>query len=197
VKFEMAKNSLFAILLRSPWWVSFGIASVIVLLVIAFLPTQYAPFAAVSAVPFLGISCYTGWQQLRAPSAAQVERTLQAVATMSWRDFAAAVEAAYRRQGYSVERLNAADVDFELHKGGGAILVSCKRWKAARVGADQLRDLHAARIAREAQDSICIATGELTDSARSYAASNRIQMVQGTALAQLLGPLPAGRTTAR
>ena len=38
MKFKMAPNSGFAILLRSPWWVSFAIAAVIVLLCGALLP---------------------------------------------------------------------------------------------------------------------------------------------------------------
>jgi len=32
VKFEMAKNSLFAVLLRSPWWISAAIAFSLALL---------------------------------------------------------------------------------------------------------------------------------------------------------------------
>ena len=32
MKFRMAKNSLFAVLLRSPWWISAAIAAALVLL---------------------------------------------------------------------------------------------------------------------------------------------------------------------
>ena len=39
MKFEMAKNSLFAVLLRSQWWISFAIAAGIVALVKAIMPT--------------------------------------------------------------------------------------------------------------------------------------------------------------
>ena len=47
----MAKNSLFAILLRSPWWISFAIAAAIILVCGAFLPREIAPFAALGALP--------------------------------------------------------------------------------------------------------------------------------------------------
>ena len=32
MKFQMAKNSLFAVLLRSPWWVSIAVAAAVALL---------------------------------------------------------------------------------------------------------------------------------------------------------------------
>ena len=61
----MAPNSGFAILLRSPWWVSFAIAAVIVLLCGALLPAHLAPFAAVGALPVAVIGCIAGWRQWR------------------------------------------------------------------------------------------------------------------------------------
>jgi restriction system protein len=41
MKFQMAKNSLFAILLRSPWWASAGLGVVLGLLGAALLPEAY------------------------------------------------------------------------------------------------------------------------------------------------------------
>ena len=38
MKFKMAEKSLFAILLRSPWWISFVVVGVIVLAAGALLP---------------------------------------------------------------------------------------------------------------------------------------------------------------
>jgi restriction system protein len=38
MKFKMSEKSLFAILLRSPWWVSFLIGALLVLLTRVFLP---------------------------------------------------------------------------------------------------------------------------------------------------------------
>ncbi|MDO8420135.1 MAG: restriction endonuclease, partial [Rubrivivax sp.] len=40
MKFQMAKNSLFATLLRSPWWISAVIALVLGLLGAALLPDR-------------------------------------------------------------------------------------------------------------------------------------------------------------
>ena len=88
MKFKMAPNSGFAILLRSPWWVSFAIAAVIVLLCGALLPAHLAPFAAVGALPVAVIGCIAGWRQWRAPSAARVAAMHAQLQTWPWHSLA-------------------------------------------------------------------------------------------------------------
>ena len=46
MKLKMAPNSLFAILLRSPWWISVGIAVVMGLLSAALLPEGFRVIGA-------------------------------------------------------------------------------------------------------------------------------------------------------
>lgn len=183
MKFQMAKNSLFAILLRSPWWISFAIAAGLFAAVILWLPGLYAFFVA---LPFMVIACYAGWNQLREPSAVRVADTLEAIRAMSWNDFSGAIEDAFRRDGYSVSRLGGAQADFELTKAGRVSLVGCKRWKVARTGVEPLRELHATRRARDAHECIHVAAGEITDNARAFAAENNIRLVHGVELTKLL-----------
>lgn len=183
MKFQMAKNSLFAILLRSPWWTSFAIAAGLFAAASFWLPGLYAFFIA---LPFMVIACYVGWRQLREPSAARVTDTLEAIRAMSWNDFSGAIEDAFRRDGYSVSRLGGAQADFELTKAGRVSLVGCKRWKVARTGIEPLRELHAARLARDAHECIHVAAGEITDNARAFAAEKNIRLVHGAELAKLL-----------
>ena len=76
MKFPMAKDSLFAILMRSPWWISIVAAAGVVAAVRLVVPEVYAFFAA---LPFIVIGAAAGWRQLRAPSAARVAGTLEAV----------------------------------------------------------------------------------------------------------------------
>ena len=182
MKLELNKNSLFAVLLRSPWWVSALVAIGLVVGLRLLIPTSYAVFAA---LPFAVIAAYVGWQQLRAPSARRIARTLERLRAMSWEDFSAAVEEAYRREGYTVSRL-AAQVDFELLQGSRSTLVACKRWKATRTGIEPLRELEAARRAREAHGCIYVAAGEITEQAREFAAQKSIRLVHGAELAKLL-----------
>src|SRR5436190_5851007 len=106
----MNKNSLFAVLLRSPWWISFAVAvgtavASRFVLVKFDMPEPYAIFVA---LPFIVIGCVAGWQQLRAPSVERVAATLESLRALSWNDFSAALEQAFRRDGYSVGRLNIA-----------------------------------------------------------------------------------------
>jgi restriction system protein len=182
----MAKNSLFAILLRSPWWISVAVALGIVLVAGAMLPERYAPYGATGAVPFLVVGAIGAWKQLRRPSAGQVAQTLEAVGRMSWGDFSNTMEDAFRRDGYAVTRVHKPQFDFELTKAGRTALVSGKRWKVTRTGIEPLRQLYAAQQSREADECIYIAAGELTDNAREFAAQKKIQLLQGGELAQLL-----------
>jgi restriction system protein len=92
MKLRMAKNSLFAILLRSPWWISALIALVLALLAIALLPERFRVVGALSGLPFAVIAAIAAVRQWRLPSAARVAQTQQALATMAWPAFAALLE---------------------------------------------------------------------------------------------------------
>jgi restriction system protein len=183
MKFRMHENSLFAVLLRSPWWISIAIAAGIVVAVRLIVPTSYAVFAA---LPFVVIGAIAGWRQLRRPSASRVADTLEALRAMSWGDFSGALEDAFRRDGYTVSRLAGPAADFEMTKDGRVALVACKRWKVARTGVEPLRDLDAARRAREAHESIYVAAGEITDGALKFAREKGIRVVHGAELVRLL-----------
>lgn len=184
----MNKNSLFAVLLRSPWWISIAVAAgtaVVARFALAkfSLPEIYAVFVC---LPFVVIGSYAGWQQLRAPSAASIAATLEALRALSWDDFSSAIEDAFRRDGYGVSRLNIDGADLELTRSGRVSLVGCKRWKVARAGVEPLRELDAARHARDAHECIHVAAGEFTDNARAFAAGKNIRLLHGAELAKLL-----------
>ena len=183
---EMNKNSLFAILLRSPWWISIAVAAGLFAVARMLLPEAYALYAIFVALPFFVIGCYAGWQQLRAPGAERVAATLESLRGLSWDAFSAALEDAYRRDGYVVTRLNIAGADLELTKSARVTLVCGKRWKVARAGIEPLRELDAARQAREAHECIFVAAGDITDNARAFAAEKNIRLLHGAELAKLL-----------
>jgi len=186
VKWKMSENSVFAILLRSPWWMSVGVAGAIAGVALALLPATYKTLGATLCIPFLVIAAIAAWRQWQVPSAARVDKTIEAVRAMSRSDFVTAVEAAYLRDGYAVTRVSDAHADLELKQEWRTALVSCKRWKVARIGVEALRELLAAKEARELREGVFIATGEITDSARKFAAENGIRLVGGPELAQLL-----------
>ena len=191
----MSENSLFAYLLRSPWWVSVAVALTLVLLARFVLPDEYVFYALSFAVPFVITALMAAWKQRHVPSEARVESTLEAVTAMSWRDFSALVEQAYQREGFTVTRSNGA-ADFTLVKGNRTVLLCGKRWKAANHGLEPLRELDAARRSQEANEAIYIAAGQVTDNARRFAAEHRIRLMEGPELTQLLR-LPKSATKAK
>ena len=190
MKLKMAENSLFAILMRSPWWMSFGIAAGLVGLAAAALPPAWTFYGMFAAAPFVVTGTIAGMRQFRAPSAVRVEETLSAIRVMSSTDFAAAVASALRAEGFEVTRVDRGEADFEARKASRTTLVGCKRFKVARTGIKPLQDLHAAMNAREADDAIYVTAGELTDQAAQFAARNRIRVVR---CADLVAWFPATR----
>lgn len=186
MKLKFAKNSLFAILLRSPWWISLLIVVGIALVSVALLPAPYVPFGVIGGFPFLVIGIMAAWRQRHAPSPARTAEVLGHAAGMSWRDFSGVIERAFVRQGYTVTRLTSTAADFSLLKGARVTLVSCKRWKAARHGVEALRDLFAAKQAQGADECTYISLAPVTENARRYAAQQGVQLMFKGELAQLL-----------
>jgi len=184
MKLEMNQNSLFAILLRKPWWVSAAIAGGVFALARIWLPPLYAAFVP---LPFIVIGVYAGWQQLRAPSAARVAEGVAVLRGMSWEEFSAALEAAFRREGYEVSRFSGPQADFQLARAGRTSLVAAKRWKATRAGIEPLRELHAAGRAAEAQELIYVTTGEVTDNAGRFAAEKNVRVLRDAELIKRIG----------
>ena len=202
----MAKNSLFAVLLRSPWWVSLLIALALALLAGALLPVGYRAAGALASFPFVVIGAMAARRQWQLPSAARVAQTQVAVSAMVWPAFAGLLEQAFARDGHVVRRGAAAPVDFALERQGRTMLVSARRWKSARTGLDALRALQAAREAAEAEgaegtggpvDALYIGLAELTDNARAFATERRITVWQAPELALALRGMPLGPTAAR
>jgi restriction system protein len=181
--FKMKENSLFALLLRSPWWLSFAVAAGMFALLRFFLP---APYAAFGTLPFLVIGAIAGWRQLRAPSPKRVAARLEAMRALSREDFAAALAEGFRRQGYDVSSIGAGPAELELKRAGRVSLVACRRWKATHTGIEPLRELHAAAQARDAHECIYVASGELTGAARVFATQKNIRLLSSSELVRML-----------
>jgi restriction system protein len=181
----MAEKSLFAVLLRSPWWMSLGVGVLVVLAARAFAPVQYWLFAAMGAVPFAVIAIIAAVKQWGRPSAARTEAVAARVRAMPWREFAQALEDAFTRDGAQVQRIEGA-ADLAVTRGGRTALVAARRWKAARHGAEGLAALHAQMRERDASECTYVALGELSEQARAFAKANGVQVMQDAGLAELL-----------
>jgi restriction system protein len=186
MKFKMAPNSLFAVLLRSPWWISIAIALLFAAVAHALLPEQFKMVGALGGLPFAAVGLVALGRQLRAPSAKRADAILQAVSRMGWTEFCQALENAFARDGYIVERLQGGAADLLLRREGRTTLVSAKRWKAARHGEDHVQALHAAAQARDASGCLYVALGELSPNAQRIATAHGVELVQSAGLVHLL-----------
>lgn len=191
MRLKMAQNSLFAVLLRSSWWISLAVALVVVGASRALLPSDYWVFGAMGAFPFVVIAGIALVRQLRRPSERHVQAILERVRAMNWREFSQALDEAFTRDGCRVERLEGGAADLAVTRGGRTALVAARRWKAARHGEEGLAALHAQMRERDATECTYIALGELSANAQRFAKANGVKVLQEDGLVQLLRALPA------
>lgn len=189
MKFQMAPNSLFAILLRSPWWISIALAVLIIAVSHALLPEDLRMFGAAGGLPFLVLGALALRRQWNAPSAGQVVAVEQRLRALSWPEFSSLLAQGFQRQGYAVEPVSGG-ADLLLRQGGRQVLVSAKRWKAARHGEEAVQALVQAMRTREASAGVYVALGELSPQAIRAASGHRVELYQAPALAQLLRGVP-------
>jgi restriction system protein len=183
---KLPENSLFAILLRARWWVSFGVAAIAFALIRLLVPTPYAAFGA---SPFLVIALVVLWRELRRPGAKKVAAALDRARAMSAEEFSRTLEEAFRREGYGVARLDGGKggaVDLELTHEGRTTLVACRRWKATRTGVEPLREFDAATAGRGVFSRMYVAVGEVTENAKAFAKEKSIRLLHDEELARLL-----------
>lgn len=181
MKWQMSEKSLFAVLLRSPWWVSVLVALGSFLALRLILPEVYAFFGS---LPFVVIAVVATWKQLRAPSAAKIAAGLEALRAISWEEFAPALEGGFRREGYAVKRAQGT-ADFELEKAGRVSLVCARRWKASVTGVEPLRDLVVAGEKKGAGECVYVFAGDMTPNARGFAQEKRVRLVEGAEIVRL------------
>ncbi|PUE19188.1 restriction endonuclease [Limnohabitans sp. MMS-10A-160] len=186
MKLKMSEKSLFATLLRAPWWVSFVVMLAVALAAGALLPDAYKTAGMLGGFPFLVIGVMAAWRQRNALSNDRIDALTGQARAMAWREFAAVVETALRKQGFEVRPLNNGPADFKIEKNGRITLVSAKRWKAASVGAEPLRELLAAVESQEAFSCSCMSLGSFSPAAVALAQQHPLQLLGPTEIAQLV-----------
>lgn len=109
---------------------------------------------------------------------------------LSWLDFEANVGEAFRRSGYVVEQRGGRSpdggVDLVLHKDGVMTIAQCKHWKARPVGVTTVRELLGVVTAARATSGILATSGTFTQEARDFARDQRIALIDGAALWDLI-----------
>lgn len=186
MKFKMSERSLFATLLRAPWWVSFVVMAGVALVAGALLPEQYKGVGMLGSFPFLVIGLMAAWRQRNSISEQRIAELVEQARAMAWREFADLMAQALRQQGFVVTPLTGGAADFQLEKQGRMSLVSAKRWKAATVGADHLRELLDAVERQQASTCSCMSLGSFSQAAIDLARENQVQLLFAADIAQLM-----------
>lgn len=192
MKLRMAKNSIFAILLRSPWWVSGLVAIALALIGLAVMPPGYRIYGMLTGVPFTVICIAALRKQWGTPGKARTAAMLEKIRALSWRDFAEEIELALQRDGFEVRRVDMPEADFSITSDGRTALVSCRRWKVASTGVEPLRELRKAVERDGLYDAFYITTGEFTQTAMEFAVANKMRLLHGAALAKLMREMKSG-----
>ena len=183
MKLKLHENSLFAILLRSRWWISILIAAGVFGVARIWFPPGLAMFAA---LPFFAIGLYAAFQQLKQPGEKRIARTLERARALPWEGFCTALEDGFKREGFTASRMMEGGADLVLRHGGLVTLVACQRWKAMRTGVEPLREFDAATRERGAHERLYVAVGEVTDNARKFAEEKKIRLLGEADLVKLL-----------
>jgi restriction system protein len=184
--FTMAKSSLFAVLLRSPWWYSVLVGLVFLGGSLIFGEGKYLVLGIFGALPFLGIAGYAGYKQSQLPSHKRVPEVAQKARKMPAAEIAGNIADRYIEKRYDSAAFKGNAADLELTRGHQKILLCSKRFKVANTGIEPLKQLVAAGENNEATGYLYVALGEISTSAREYARQNNIEFIQAARLAAFI-----------
>ena len=108
---------------------------------------------------------------------------------ISWQEFELLIGEHFRQNGFKVtETGSGADggIDLVLKKEGQKYLVQCKHWKAYKVGVKPVRELLGVMASNGASGGYFVASGEYTADAVRFGKANKIELIDGKALEQIL-----------
>ena len=188
MKWKMSDRSMFAVLLRSPWWVSFVVVAAISLASSALLPNEYKLVGALCSFPFAVIGVMAAWRQRSHLSPAQASALQSDLAKMHWREFSPLLSQAFVRQGYTVTALTNGAGDFILTHQGQTTLVCAKRWKAAAWGIDNLQTLLTESKSHSTSQLMCVSLQAIPNTLKSFATQHRVTWLTGQSLWSQIAP---------
>ena len=202
---QTAFDDFAAIFARLPWWVPVGLA------IVAWfggpplgrsLVHQRSwdvlwPWVAGLLALFLVLTGVAGQiEKRKRRRLLRQARSLDALQTLSWRNFEDLCAEAYRQRGYAVSPTSlGADggVDLVLRQGQQRIFVQCKHFAVRRVDVRPIRELYGVMAAEGATGGIFVCSGSYTSAARDFARGKNLTLVDGPALLKLVGGLQEDR----
>ena len=189
MKWKMSDRSLFAVLLRSPWWISMVLAAALALAASALLPEAYKSVGALSCFPFVVVGVIAAWRQRANLSPEQAQALQSELAAMNWRAFSQLLQQAYALQGYEVSAVPNSVMDLKLKRQGQTTVVCAKRWKAAAWGQESLQALVDERATLDATHLVCVSLQDIPPGLKKFAQQHGVTWLSGQSLWALVAPL--------
>ena len=181
---KMAEGSVFAVLLRSPWWYSALIGAAFLLASLALPSAQIAVFVAAAALPFLGIAMFAAYKQFQRPSRKRILEVDEEARSMSAAEINQKIADNYIEARFDAVEFKGEAAQIELERGNRKLLLNSKRFKAANTGIDPLKQLVNAGEKIEATGYLYVTLGAVSANAAKFAAENNIELVQADRLAE-------------
>lgn len=182
--FKMSEGSLFAVLLRSPWWYS-GLIALVIIGISLIVPTGQITVMVLSlSLPFLGIAGYAAYKQSQQPSQKRLIEVLEEARSLTPAQIADKIALSYTKERFDSDPFKGNAADLELTRGNRKLLLCSKRFKAANTGIQPLKQLVAAGEKAEATGYLYVTLGEVSENAHIYAIANDIELVQINRLAE-------------
>jgi restriction system protein len=207
-------DSILDLLVLLPWWVSV-VSSAVVYVALAYVVPNLTFENQMSAMFFGGLSniahmCalvllipapFAYLKQRQKSQRLDVQKNIDSIRGLSWREFEQLVGEAYRRQGYRVVENEGAGadggVDLWLKKDGLLHLVQCKQWRSQKVGVPVVREMFGVMTAENAASVSIITSGMFTQEAKNFAHGKPIDLVDGAQLQQMIFQVQAKKTIAK
>jgi restriction system protein len=127
--------------------------------------------------------------------------SLELLRRLEWRRLEELAVAYFDATGFTarVSHPGADGADITLHAEGGEAAVTlarCKAWNAYSVGIKPLHALHAQMAASGAQKGLMLTSGRFSQEARTFAAGQGIELVDGAAFLSRIIALPREKSLA-
>jgi len=189
-----------------PWWAYVSISSVAYFLLTYIVPlfehqgslveelhVSLGPaFAPVVALALLAPASFSLLKSGRKKKKLHdLQREIQAIQTLSHKQFESLVTEAYGRIGYLVLKHNAFEedqgIDLVLRKSANLYLVQCRNWQSHEISAEVVRRMYSLMYDRQASGAIIITSGIFSRDALRFAADKPIGLIDGRQLVELIG----------
>jgi len=126
-------------------------------------------------------------------------RRSDSLSRVGWDQLESLLAIYYRGKGYRVDHVGTGassgrfdgGIDLKLHRDDEYIVLQCKHWNAKQVPHNDVHQLLGIMVNEGATGAILVSSGEFTAYARESAAKQgKVQLIDGDALREMIGPLP-------